>query len=210
MTPLDLLTSRIRAHLRRRREVARRKARDLEIRRLLESLTPELGQRYLILKRLEQDIRAAASETGTVVSELLAEELDKLEALLSAFLRLLMASLRYRQYLIRTDESAILKDIAHLRGKRERTVDPATRRIIEQNLDILHKRHERFGAIQRGYFHVQAQLEVVEDTFHLVSDQMVSLRAPDTLKIDLGQIISGVETTEAVLLETNALVAEPI
>jgi hypothetical protein len=37
---------------------------------------------------------------------------------------------------------------------------------------------------------------------------MVSLRAPGAIRIDLNKIVSGVEMTEAVLQETNALIAD--
>lgn len=194
----------------RQKRLARKRAeRDRSLKRLLATLSPELGRRFNEVKRLHEDIRAAARDTGAVASDLLAEELDKLEALQEAFLRLLATWMRYRQYLNKTDENAIVKDLAHLRGKLERTIDPDTQRIIKQNLDILEKRLERIEAIQRGYLNLQAHLEVIEDTFQLINDQMVSMRTPDALKIDLAQIVSGVEMTEAVLQETNALIEQP-
>lgn len=180
--------------------------REKERRRLAQSLTPELGTRYQEVRRLYDDIRQGARDSGTVANDLLAEELDKLDALLDAFLRLLCTWLRYRRYLNRTDENAIVKDLAHLRGKLDRTQDGDTHRIIRQNLEILEKRLERIEAIQKGYLNLQAQLEVIEDTFQLINDQMVSLRTPDALGIDLNQIVSGVEMTESVLQETNALI----
>lgn len=180
--------------------------RERERKRLAQSLTPELNTRYQEVRRLYDDIRQGARDSGAVANELLAEELDKLDALLDAFLRMLSTWLRYRRYLNRTDENAIVKDLAHLRGKLERTQDPDTQRIIRQNLEILEKRLERIEAIQKGYLNLQAQLEVVEDTFQLINDQMVSLRTPDALGVDLGQIVSGVEMTESVLQETNALI----
>lgn len=182
--------------------------RERERKRLAASLTPELGTRYQEVRRLYDDIRQGARDSGAVANDLLAEELDKLDALLDAFLRLLCTWLRYRRYLNRTDENAIVKDLAHLRGKIERTQDSDTQRIIRQNLEILEKRLERIEAIQKGYLNLQAQLEVIEDTFQLINDQMVSLRTPDALGIDLNQIVSGVEMTEAVLQETNALIAD--
>jgi len=191
----------------RYRRIQAEKERDRK--RLVADLTPELGTRYQEVRRLYDDIRQGARDSGSVANDLLAEELDKLDALLDAFLRLLCTWLRYRRYLNRTDENAIVKDIAHLRGKLERTGDTDTQRIIRQNLEILEKRLERIEAIQKGYLNLQAQLEVIEDTFHLINDQMVSLRTPDALGIDLNQIVSGVEMTEAVLQETNALIADP-
>jgi len=192
------------------RLIARNQAeKERERKRLGATLTPELGSRYQEVRRLYDDIRQGARDSGTVAQELLAEELDKLDALLDAFLRLLCTWLRYRRYLNRTDENAIVKDLAHLRGKIERTTDPDTQRIIRQNLEILEKRLERIEAIQKGYLNLQAQLEVIEDTFQLINDQMVSLRTPDALGVDLNQIVSGVEMTEAVLQETNALIAVP-
>ncbi len=176
--------------------------------RLVASLTPELGTRYQEVRRLYDDIRQGARDSGAVANDLLAEELEKLDALLDAFLRLLVTWLRYRRYLNRTDENAIVKEIAHLRGRLERTYDADTQRITRQNLEILEKRLERIEAIQRDYLNLQAQLEVIEDTFQLVNDQMVSLRSPGALGIDLNQIVSGVEMTEAVLQETNALIAD--
>ncbi len=182
--------------------------RERERKRLALGLTPELGTRYQEVRRLYDDIRQGARDSGTVANDLLSEELDKLDALLDAFLRLLCTWLRYRRYLNKTDENAIVKDLAHLRGKLERTQDSDTQRIIRQNLEILEKRLERIEAIQKGYLNLQAQLEVIEDTFQLINDQMVSLRTPDALGIDLNQIVSGVEMTESVLQETNALIAD--
>ncbi len=201
---------RYQARQRRRQEREVLRARAAELRRQLSALTPALALRYETVRSLGQSIQAEARQAGAVAADLLAEELDKLEALLAAFLRLLSASQRYRQYLDRTDEGSILKDIEHLRGTLHRMADPDTRRILQQNLDILDKRRERFVAIHRAYLNVQAQLDVIEDTFHLIDDQMVSLRAPDNVRIDLDQIISSVETTEEVLLETSALIAEYI
>jgi hypothetical protein len=128
--------------------------RERERRRAVSSLTPELGTRYQEVRRLYDDIRQGARDSGAVANDLLAEELDKLDALLDAFLRLLITWLRYRRYLNKTDENAVIKEIAHLRGRMERTLDADTQRITRQNLEILEKRLERIEAIQRDYLNL--------------------------------------------------------
>lgn len=170
---------------------------------LLTGLWPDLAARYGRLEKLKETINRTCRESGAETYALMAEELNKLDFLLDSVLNFATTYMRYRKYLENTNERAIQMDIERLQKRSKLVSEDGTRRLLAQNLEILQKRLERLSVIRNSIGNVQAQMEVIENTFNLLSDQMVTIKSPENLGVNLDELISGVESTQKVVEETN-------
>jgi hypothetical protein len=141
--------------------------------------------------------------------ELLSGELNKLDALVRSFVELSVTCARYQDYLKSVDVDEIERDMRRYEQIVERT--PATgnnaekRSLAQKNLAVLHKRMEKCGEI-RGYLSsARGQLELIENTFRLLADQIVTMRSPQELGGQLDELLDGVEAVRQTTRETDKL-----
>ncbi len=67
------------------------------------------------------------------------------------------------------------------------------------------KRKEKYGEI-RGYLSsARGQLELIENTFRLLADQIVTMRSPTELGGQLDELLDGVEAVRQTARETDRL-----
>lgn len=166
--------------------------------------------RYQKLEDLKNDIdKTSSEESGMETRLLMGEDLQKLEYLLTAFLKLLATLSRFREHLQETDDTEIKKDLARLSQQMEGTSDPLVKEVIEKNIEILQKRLEQYVKIRDSSKRIEAQLEAIEDAFKLVKDQLMAMQTPGQVSQDLNDLVSGVEATEQII-ETTAPMMEKI
>jgi len=176
---------------------------EAEKRDLVTRLWPDLAARYSRLQKLRESITSTCRESGEETYSLMSEDLNKLDFLLDSFLDFATTYMRYRKYMENVNERTIQMDIDRLQKRLKSPPDQATGRLLQQNLDILQKRMERLGTIRTGITNVQAQMDLIESTFNLLNDQMITIKSPEHLTVNLDDLISGVETTQKVVQETN-------
>ena len=89
--------------------------------------------------------------------------------------------------------------------RHERTVEQAgdadSKRLSQKNLAILEKRRERLAEIKRFVVNAQGQMDLIENTFELLGDQIVTMRSPTQLGGQLDELIDGVEAVRSTARE---------
>jgi len=143
----------------------------------------------------QQEINNLAAQNPSFTGELLRTELGKTDRLVESFIDMAVTCSRYEQYL----ESV---DIAELDRDRQRwdravkkgglTDDEAT--IARKNLAIIMKRLEKVQEIHHYLMVARGQLDLIENSFRLIADQIVTMQSPQELSGQLDELLDGVES----------------
>jgi hypothetical protein len=148
---------------------------------------------------------------------MMADELKQLEYLLDNYIEFSANLANYKEYLLNNSPEAIIEEINTIKGRIKTVFDGMKikndldmihkrlqkKTLLQNNLTILQKRFDKIRHMKGVTETLQAQLDVIEDAFYLISDHIASFTPGDKLDINLNNIIHGVENTEKVVKETR-------
>ncbi|MDB4965077.1 MAG: hypothetical protein JWN44_766 [Myxococcales bacterium] len=168
-------------------------------------LLPEAdAMRCLALREKQDQINKLAEENPAFTVDLLSGELRKLDDLVRAFLELSVTCARYQDYLQSVDVDEIERDLRRY----HQIVDKGEadkRTLAQKNIAVLEKRKEKYGEIRSYLSSARGQLELIENTFRLLADQIVTMRSPTELSGQLDELLDGVEAVRQTTRETDRL-----
>jgi len=134
--------------------------------------------------------------------EMVRDEYARLDALLDAFVELAEAAQRFETYGRQFDLTALRRDLAaQKRLAQAPGGDPVASGLATQNASLLEKRLgmlEQMGLLAQR---TRGQMGVIENTFRLLRDQIVSLQPPQDVHAQLDEIVAGVDAVRAVLAQ---------
>jgi hypothetical protein len=178
--------------------------------RKLADLPDEDKVRVGELTRLRDQILHLAGENRALTAELLQDELRKVEALSASFTELVLSSRRYRSYLDSVDLDGLERELSE--QERRLAGKPAGAKggaelddLARKNLAILQKRKAKLSEMHDYVSRAEAQMELVENTFRLLGDQILTMRSPAELSGQLDDLIDGVEAVRSTAREAEAL-----
>jgi hypothetical protein len=135
-------------------------------------------------------------------------QIRELEATWEAFVDLLDEYRRRKNHLRSINRQAVENQLRQA----ERTVqysDEATRPLHEKNVEILRRRLQTFDDIERSVKRVEAQLQMIENFFGLVNDQVVTMPTPEhILSLDFDTLLSSIELTKEILQQTAPIMGQ--
>ncbi len=91
-------------------------------------------------------------------------------------------------------------DIALIQADFEAETDLNTKPILEKRLEVLRRRREFIGKIGKIVANLRHQLALLEDTFGLISDELLA-RPPEQVLADIEDVVSQTNTMTQVLEE---------
>jgi len=158
------------------------------------------------LVRKQRDIRAQAARNPSFTGELLKNELVKTDRLVAAFVDMTVTCARYHSYLESVDLGALERErrryeVQVRNGKAE---DPETD-LARKNLGILLKRIDKMKEIRRYLTLAQGQLDLIENSFQLIQDQIVTMQSPAELSGQLDELLDGVEAIQETTRDTEKI-----
>ena len=186
-------------------------------------LRPSLQSRFARLEEERAEIDRQAADDKLWMREVL----RKLDFLLDKFLQFALKDEQFRVYLYEarrdklgernngrppepTDawarqsvellQNDYAKDIAQLETQSQNEADPNTRAVYEKRLEVLKRRRDFVARIGTIVFNLSQQLALLEDTFGLISDELLA-RAPDQVLGDIEDVVSQTQTMTQVLEE---------
>ena len=168
------------------------------------ALPEQDAMRCMALQEKKEQIDRLAKENPSFTLELLGGELSKLDALVRSFIELSTTCARYRSYLESVDLNEIERDIRRYSQIAERS-DGDKRTLAQKNLAVLEKRKEKYGEISGYLSSARGQMELIENTFRLLADQIVTMRSPTELGGQLDDLLDGVEAVKQTTRETDKL-----
>jgi hypothetical protein len=97
-------------------------------------------------------------------------------------------------------QAAYDSELSGLRQVFEAETEPETRAVLEKRLDVLQRRRDFVGKIGRIQTNLNHQLNLVEDTFGLISDELYA-RTPEQVISDIDEVVSQTNTMTQLLEE---------
>jgi hypothetical protein len=85
--------------------------------------------------------------------------------------------------------------------------DQAARTIARRNLAVVVKRLDKLQEIRRYLTVAQGQLDLIENSFQLIADQIVTMQSPQELSGQLDELLDGVEAVRETSRETEQILA---
>jgi hypothetical protein len=162
------------------------------------------AMRCLALREKQEQINKLAQENPAFTIDLLSGELQKLDDLVRAFLELSVTCARYQDYLGSVDVDEIERDLRRYHQILDKG-EGDKRMLAQKNIAVLEKRKDKYAEI-RGYLSsARGQLELIENTFRLLADQIVTMRSPTELSGQLDDLLDGVEAVRQTTRETDKL-----
>jgi len=89
------------------------------------------------------------------------------------------------------------------------TSEEATRGLHEKNVEILQRRLLTCSDIERSVKRIEAQLQMIENFFYLINDQVVTMPMPEHhLTNEFDSLLSSIEATREILQQTAPVVGQ--
>jgi hypothetical protein len=135
-------------------------------------------------------------------------QLRELESTWEAFVDLLDEYRRRKNHLRSINRQTVENQLRQA----ERTLqfaEASTRPLHEKNVEILRRRLQTFDDIERSVKRVEAQLQMIENFFGLVNDQVVTMpTAEHILSLDFDSLLSSIEMTKEILQQTAPIMGQ--
>jgi len=185
----------IRARLAEEERSERQTKKQSESLAVLRELPEGEKQRYRGLETLAAEIRQNYKGLDSSSQMLLDDVVQKLDFLLSFYLRMRHSVMRYESYFATTDPRRIEQRIDGLEreaaegGARLKEIKARTRGVLE-------KRLARYRKAEENRQLVDAQTETVQEVLQLLRDQSYAMRDPRSITEQLDGLVSSAEETE--------------
>jgi hypothetical protein len=162
-------------------------------------------QRVLALEQKRASILVMCAQNQRFTADLLRGELVKVDQLAGSFLELTALTNRQRTYLESVDFVGLDREIRRYEAQVEADGNDDVRKLAQKNLAVLMKRKEKLSEINQVVTKAISQMELIENTFQLLADQIVTMRSPTELGDQLDDLIDGVEAVKSTARETQGL-----
>lgn len=172
----------------------------------LKNLDEADRERVISLLERQKEINALAAQNPSFTGELLRSELTKTDRLVEAFIEMATTCSRYDAYLDSIDLGELEKDrrrweqIARTEGNRTSETE-----IAGKNLAVIMKRFEKMKEIHHYLRMARGQLDLIENSFQLIADQIVTMQSPQELTGQLDELLDGVESIKQTAADTERM-----
>jgi len=179
-------------------------ARDREQR--MQSLPVADRERVYELVAKQADINRLASQNPSFTGELLRSELIKTRRLVDAFVEMAITCSRYESYLETVDLNEVERDREHWQKRiASERISAQEHDVAKKNFAVIMKRIEKLREL-RDYLRVaRGQLDLIENSFQLIADQIVMMQSPAELSGQLNDLLDGVESIRQTALDTEKI-----
>ena len=164
--------------------------------------------RVISLVEKEKQIQQLAMQNPSFTGDLLRNEIAKTHNLVNAFIDLAVTCSRYENYLASINVNQIETTRVHWQRFIETNVgkvDAVEMDIAKKNLAIINKRIERVAEIRRYLKIAYGQINLIENSFLLLADQIVTMQSPNELSGQLDELLDGVESIKETAKETEQI-----
>jgi|GEM_PF-4262917 len=172
--------------------------------RLLLRLPGEERDRYLDLTNIRQRVYESWQNRDTVTQGLLQPSVDKLDYLLDTFLRAQITLSSMQEHLCDSNKSQLERQIKNTELELKRDLPDQLKDAKNRSLAIFRQRLARLDKLQTDMEVLRTQLDNIEQTVKLVSDQSVSLSDPQQVAGQIDGAVAEVGEAERSLNEVES------
>lgn len=172
----------------------------------MQSLGEADRERVVSLFSRQEEINRLAALNPSFTGELLRSELTKTDRLVEAFIEMATTCGRYETYLDSIDLAELERDrrrwetISKSEDSRTSETD-----IARKNLSVIMKRFDKMKEIHQYLSLARGQLDLIENSFQLIADQIVTMQSPQELTGQLDELLDGVESIKQTAADTERL-----
>ncbi len=155
----------------------------------------------------QAEIHRLAAQNPSFARDLLRSELAKTDRLVSAYVEMSLTCQRYSGYLSNIDPGQLDRDrkrygdIAKAAGAN----DPEAQ-IAQKNVVVTDKRMAKLEEIRRYLQVARGQLDLIENSFQLLVEQIVTMQSPRELSGQLDELLDGVEAIRETTRDTEMII----
>ncbi len=174
----------------------------------VEKLSQGGQQRVLTLIEKEKEIQQLAAQNPSFAGDMLRNEIVKTHNLVNSFIDLAVTCSRYEKYLASVDVGQLGNTQQHWQNfidNNKEKADTVELDIAKKNLAIIKKRIERVSEIRRYLKIAYGQINLIENSFQLLADQIVTMQSPNELSGQLDELLDGVESIKETAQETEQI-----
>ncbi len=173
----------------------------------------QLGQgdqvRALALREQKARIFQLAAENPSLTVDLMKEELSRIDRLLEDFLDLGVMCGRCEAHLRSFDLQTLDASLQAYRAQVEYHKPGDKRRgVAEKNLEVLTQRRKRYEDLLHSLETARGQMDLMENTFRLLADEIVTMADPSELGARLEDLRVGVAAIRETTQETDDAYAD--
>lgn len=173
----------------------------------------QLGQgdqvRALALREQKARIFQLAADNPSLTVELMKEELSRIDRLLEDFLDLGIMCGRCEVHLRSFDLQTLDASLQAYRAQVEYHKPGDKRRsVAEKNLQVLTQRRKRYDDLLHSLETARGQMDLMENTFRLLADEIVTMADPSELGARLEDLRVGVAAIRETTQETDDAYAD--
>jgi hypothetical protein len=166
-------------------------------------------QRVYYLREQKERIHQLARENPSLTVELMKTELAKLEMLIGDFTNLALRCTRAERHLESFDLKGMESAWNTYRGQVERMPEGDRRRAVaKKNMEVLEQRRSRWEDLRTSVQTARGQMDLMENTFKLLGDEIVTMSTPEALGARLDDLRIGVEAIREASAEAGELYEE--
>jgi hypothetical protein len=174
--------------------------------RQLHNLDEVDRQRVITLIARQQQINGLASQNPSFTGELLRTELTKTDRLVEAFIEMATTCSRYEAYLDSINLSELERDRRRWEAiVNDQSIHNSQADIAAKNLTVIMKRFEKMKEINSYLTLARGQLDLIENSFQLIADQIVTMQSPQELTGQLDELLDGVESIKQTAADTERM-----
>jgi hypothetical protein len=132
--------------------------------------------------------------------------LTKTDRLVEAFIEMATTCSRYESYLDSTNLSELERDRRRWEAMvNEQSIHDSQADIAAKNLAVIMKRFEKMKEINSYLTVARGQLDLIENSFQLIADQIVTMQSPQQLSGQLDELLDGVESIKQTAADTERI-----
>jgi hypothetical protein len=174
--------------------------------RRIQSLPQTEQNRVRRLFAKQAEIDSLAAQNPSFTGDLLRGELVKTRKLAESFLEMALTCARYEQYLNAIDFNALDRDNQRWQQRAAmEKIQPQERDIAKKNVAVIQKRIEKLRDIRNYLGVARGQLDLIENSFQLIADQIVTMQSPAELSGQLDDLLDGVESIRQTAADTEKI-----
>jgi len=154
----------------------------------------------------QEEINRLAAQNPSFTGDLLRSELFKTRRLVDAFVEMAITCARYENYLDTVDLNELERDRERWqKNMASEKISAPERDVAKKNFAVIMKRIEKLREL-RDYLRVaRGQLDLIENSFRLIADQIVMMQSPAELSGQLNDLLDGVESIRQTALDTEKM-----
>jgi hypothetical protein len=172
---------------------------------LLGGLDEHYVERYQALRRMSDEIRALASENQGLETDLLRDEMLKLDQLLHSFVKMACSHQRLARYLGENPVAGVEREIAQAQRSLGREDDHRVQASLKQALNLAQRRLQKHQQIEGAWKALAVQMDTLEKSFDYLKSHILGIGTREELAAALDDLVSGVASVSELDATTDDL-----